>query len=153
MSKDELIDYYIQLNNDYHLFSLEDPLANDDWSGWKQLTSSLGQTTLIIGDDLLTTNKNNIIKAVEQKACTAILIKINQRGTITEAVETINLAKKNNLTIIISHRLGETNDDFIADFSVGIGADYVKFGAPNRGERITKYNRLLKIETELTNHG
>ena len=148
-SRDELIDYYQQLNREYHLFSLEDPLSAEDWNGWQKLNNELGSTTLIIGDDLLCTNKNRILKAIAAKACNAILIKPNQVGTISETIEVIKLCRKQDWKVIVSHRSGETNDDFIADFAVGVGADYTKFGAPARGERIVKYNRLLAIESEL----
>lgn len=148
-SQQELLEYYSSLNNEYHLFSLEDPLDKEDWRGWHNITDSLGDNTIIVGDDLLCTNKSRVKKAIDKKACTAILIKPNQRGTITEVIEVVDLAKKAGWNIIVSHRSGETNDDFIADFAVGIGADYVKFGAPARGERVAKYNRLLKIESQL----
>ena len=148
-SRDELIDYYQQLNREYHLFSLEDPLSAEDWNGWQKLNDELGSTTLIIGDDLLCTNKNRILKAIAAKACNAILIKPNQVGTISETIEVIKLCRKQDWKVIVSHRSGETNDDFIADFAVAVGADYTKFGAPARGERIVKYNRLLAIESEL----
>lgn len=148
-SRDELIDYYQQLNREYHLFSLEDPLSAEDFNGWQKLNNELSSTTLIIGDDLLCTNKNRIVKAIAAKACNAILIKPNQVGTISETIEVIKLCRKQAWKVIVSHRSGETNDDFIADFAVGVGADYTKFGAPARGERIVKYNRLLAIESEL----
>ncbi|MFC1627434.1 enolase C-terminal domain-like protein, partial [Patescibacteria group bacterium] len=148
-SKDELIDYYYQLNREYRLFSLEDPLEQDDWDGWAELTSQLSSDTLIVGDDLLTTNKDRAKKAIEEKSCTAILVKPNQIGTISETVEVIKLCQDAGFKIIVSHRSGETNEDFIADFAVGVGANYTKFGAPARGERVTKYNRLLKIESEI----
>lgn len=145
-SRDELKEYYIGLNNEYHLFSLEDPFHQEDWDGWASLTREIGKNTIIVGDDLLCTNKERVKKAIEKKACSAILVKPNQVGTITEVIAVIQMAKKAGWKIIVSHRSGETNDDFIADFSVGVGADYIKFGAPSRGERIVKYNRLLKIE-------
>jgi len=151
-SRDDFIDYYINLNNEYHLFTLEDPLYQEDWEGWRRLTKALGKSVIIVGDDLLCTNLERIKKAIKEKACSAILVKPNQRGTITETIKAIQIAKEANWKIIVSHRSGETNDDFIADFSVGVGADYIKFGAPARGERIAKYNRLLKIEGELKNN-
>lgn len=149
-SRNEFIEYYVDLNNNYHLFSLEDPLYQEDWEGWASLTRSIGKNTIIVGDDLLCTNSQRVKKAISQKACSAILVKPNQAGTISEVVEVIQLAKNADWRIIVSHRSGETNDDFIADFAVGIGADYIKFGAPARGERIVKYNRLLKIEEKLS---
>jgi len=148
-SKNELIAYYHQLNREYRLFSLEDGLEEEDWSGWSKLTEEIGSNTLIVGDDLLTTNKDRVKKAIQEKSCNTILIKPNQIGTISETVEVVKLVKENNWKTIVSHRSGETNDTFIADFAVGIKADYTKFGAPARGERIAKYNRLLAIEQEL----
>jgi enolase len=145
----ELINYYDKLNKQYYLFSLEDGLYEDDWQGWAELTRKLGENTLIVGDDLLCSNKKRVQKALSEKACTAILVKPNQTGTISESIQVIKMAQEAGWKVIISHRSGETNDDFIADFAVGIGADYTKFGAPARGERIAKYNRLLKIEEEL----
>ncbi|MFC1711581.1 phosphopyruvate hydratase [Patescibacteria group bacterium] len=149
-SSDDFIEYYIKLNKEYSVFSLEDPFYQDDWKSWKRLTEMIGENTMIVGDDLLCTNKERLSKAISQKACTAALIKPNQRGTITKTLEVIQLAKKSNLKTIISHRSGETNDDFMADFAYGVGADYIKFGAPSRGERVVKYNRLLKIEDEIS---
>ncbi|MBU0619349.1 phosphopyruvate hydratase [Patescibacteria group bacterium] len=150
MSPQDLIEYYQRLNEQYHLFSLEDPLHEDDWKGWAELTTLLGKSTLVIGDDLLSTNKDRVKKAIEAKACSAILVKPNQIGTISETVTVIKLARAAGWKIIVSHRSGETNDDFIADFAIGLGAEYTKFGAPARGERVAKYNRLLAIEDELT---
>ncbi|PWU24184.1 phosphopyruvate hydratase [Candidatus Cerribacteria bacterium 'Amazon FNV 2010 28 9'] len=149
-SAKELTDYYKDLNQKYHIFSLEDPFAEDDWGAWKELTAELSDHVVIVGDDLLTTNKERLEKAVKEKSCTAILVKPNQIGTISETVEVVKIAKDANFQVIVSHRSGETNDDFIADFAVGMGAQYTKFGAPIRGERVAKYNRLLQIESELT---
>jgi enolase len=146
----ELIAYYVQLNREYRLFSLEDALEQDSWEDWSKLTSQLGQDTIIVGDDLLTTNKKRVEKAISKKACNAILVKPNQIGTISETVEVIKICRQAGWQIIVSHRSGETGDTFIADFAVGIGADLTKFGAPARGERIAKYNRLLAIERQLT---
>ena len=145
----DLIAYYKKINGEYHIFYLEDPLWEDDWKNWSLLTREIGETTLIVGDDLICTNKERLEKGIKEKACSAILIKPNQIGTISETVEVLQLAREANWKIVISHRSGETNDAFIADFAVGMGVDYVKFGAPARGERIAKYNRLLSIETEL----
>ncbi|MCX6816364.1 MAG: phosphopyruvate hydratase [Candidatus Beckwithbacteria bacterium] len=144
----ELITYYLELNREYRLFFLEDALFQDDWEGWTKLTEELGETTLIVGDDLLTTNKERVKKAINLKACNAILVKPNQIGTVSETVEVVKYCRENQWKIIVSHRSGETNDTFIADLAVGLGADYTKFGAPSRGERIAKYNRLLEIANE-----
>jgi len=148
-NRDELIAYFLQLNREYRLFSLEDALEKDDWDGWVKLTSDLSSDTLIVGDDLLITNKLRVQKAIAKKACNAILVKPNQVGTISETIEVIKICRQAGWKIIVSHRSGETNDSFIADFAVGTGADYTKFGAPARGERVVKYNRLLAIESQL----
>lgn len=148
MSSDEFIEFYREFIQHYPLVMLEDPLDENDWNGWAKLSQQLPGTT-IVGDDLLATNKVRVAKAISQKACSAILIKPNQIGTIAETIEVIKIARKAGWKIIVSHRSGETNDDFIADFAVGVGADYTKFGAPARGERVVKYNRLLTIEEEL----
>lgn len=104
---------------------------------------------MIVGDNLVTSNKKRLQKAIEKKACTAVVVKPNQIGTVTEAIEVAYMVKQAGMSLLVSNRSGETNDDFMADFGVAVGADYAKFGAPNRGERINKYNRLLKIESEL----
>jgi enolase len=148
LTPDELMDIYSQLVNNYGLVSLEDPFFEDDWRSWSKLTS-LFPLVLIIGDDLLATSKQRVEEAIEKKACSAILVKPNQIGTIGETIEVIKTARKANWKTVISHRSGETTDDFIADFAVGVHSDFCKFGAPARGERVVKYNRLLEIESEL----
>jgi len=153
MGTDDFIEYYRDLCQQYPLQLLEDPLAEDDWGGWKKLNSELPDSTMIVGDDLLCTNQARVTKALQEKTCDAILIKPNQIGTISETIQVIKAAKEAKWKVIVSHRSGETNDDFIADFAVGVGADFTKFGAPARGERVAKYNRLLKIETELPSLG
>lgn len=150
MPSNDLMDYYMTLNEQYHLLSIEDPFSEDDWQQWQSITQKLGDQTLIVGDDLTTTNSALLEKAVSQKACNGVIVKPNQVGTVSETLKFVNLAKTKNLKIIVSHRSGETNDDFIADFAVGVAADYVKFGAPARGERVAKYNRLLEIEHDLS---
>lgn len=149
LKSSEFVEYLIDLNNQYRLLILEDPLDEDDWEGWEKLTSSLSRTTLIVGDDLLATNLTRLAQAITQKACNAVLVKPNQVGTLSETLEVIKAARQGGLKIIVSHRSGETNDTFIADLAVAVAAEYVKFGAPARGERVAKYNRLLEIETEL----
>lgn len=150
LSTSDFIEYFKTLNDQYHLLSLEDPLSEDDWDGWSTITAKLGAETLIVGDDLVTTSISRLNKAIEKKACNAIIVKPNQVGTITETIEVVKKAKEANIKIVVSHRSGETNEDFIADFAVGINAEYAKFGAPARGERVAKYNRLLEIEYELS---
>lgn len=144
----EFVTYYRDLNKQYPLHSLEDPFFEDDWFGWAEVVKALPQV-IVVGDDLLCTNKQRVEEAIKKKACNAILVKPNQIGTIAETIEVIKVARQANWKVVVSHRSGETNDDFIADFAVGVGADYVKFGAPARGERVAKYNRLLAIEEEL----
>jgi enolase len=149
MSTEEFITYLINLHHDYRLLLLEDPLGEDDWSNWKKLVATIGLEVLIIGDDLIVTNPTRLQKAITEKACSAIIVKPNQIGTLSETMAVVKLAQQNDIKVVVSHRSAETNDDFIADFAVGIMADYAKFGAPARGERVAKYNRLIQIELEL----
>ncbi|MEP7167148.1 MAG: phosphopyruvate hydratase [Candidatus Woesebacteria bacterium] len=148
-SAKELLEYYKELNSKYHIFSIEDPFQADDWQAWSAITAELSDRVVIVADDLVTTNKERLQKAISEKACTSVMVKPNQIGTISETVEVVKIAKDAKMQVVASHRSGETNDDFIADFAVGLGCDYVKFGAPIRGERVAKYNRLLEIEAEL----
>jgi enolase len=149
MDSGQLIDYYENLLNNYSIIGIEDPLAENDWDGFIEITKQLGKRIMIIGDDLLVTNLKYIKEAYEKKACNSALIKLNQIGTVTECLDSINLAKANGWKIVVSHRSGETTDDFIADLAVGTGADGIKTGAPARGERLVKYNRLIRIEEQL----
>jgi enolase len=149
LSAKDLIAFYRMLNEQYHFLYLEDGLAEDDWDNWTQLCSELSGETLIVGDDLTTTNPYRLQTALQRKAITGIIIKPNQIGTVIEALAVVEMARENGLKITVSHRSGETNDDFIADFAVAVSADYVKFGAPARGERVAKYNRLLQISAQL----
>lgn len=151
LSSKDLITFYANLSQLYPLLYLEDPLAEDDWDGWTQCISSISQQILIVGDDLTATNPYRLQMALSKKAITGIIIKPNQIGTVMEALAVVEIARLSGLKIIVSHRSGETNDDFIADFAVAASADYVKFGAPVRGERVAKYNRLLQIEQQLKN--
>jgi enolase len=148
-STKEFIAFLKEIHTTYHLLLLEDPLEEDDWAGWKEITYLLGNEVNIVGDDLLVTNPQRLKKAIQEQACNAILLKPNQIGSLTEFLEVVTIAKQNGLKCITSHRSGETNDTYIADFAVGIQSEYVKFGAPARGERVAKYNRLLAIEQEL----
>jgi enolase len=149
MNDNDMLEYYKILNNQYHLAILEDPFHEDAWESWKKLNTLLSGQLILVGDDLLATNPKRVEKAIKEKACNAILVKPNQIGTVTETLKVVKMARDAGWKIVVSHRSGETNDWFIADFAVGVGADYVKFGAPARGERVVKYNRLLSIETEL----
>ncbi len=133
----------------YPFILIEDGLAEDDWSGWAKMTEILKNELILIGDDLFVTNTKRLKKGIKERVANAILIKPNQVGTLSETIECVKLAQKNKYKIVVSHRSGETTDDFIADFAVAIGADYIKAGAPNRGERVAKYNRLMEIEGEL----
>jgi len=146
---DELLTYYKSIVPEYSIIYLEDPFAEDDWDAWKAIYQELGGSTLIVGDDLTSTNPYRLQTALNNNVINAMIIKPNQIGTITEALAVCEIAKYKNLKIIVSHRSGETADDFIADFAVAVGADYAKFGAPSH-ERIIKYNRLLEIEQELS---
>ncbi|MCF7845301.1 MAG: phosphopyruvate hydratase [Candidatus Pacebacteria bacterium] len=146
-NKEEMIVFYKDLRERFPIIGFEDPLMEDDFTGWGELKKELPDI-LIIGDDLLTTNTKRIQKAEESNSCNAMILKINQIGTVSEALQSAKTAQELQWKIIVSHRSGETNDDFIADFAVGIGADYIKSGAPARGERVAKYNRLLEIEDE-----
>jgi len=146
----DLMEYYKYLNSLYHLALIEDGFQEEAWDSWKKLYSEMQGQVLIVGDDLLATNPERVQKAIKEKACDTILIKPNQIGTVSETINVIKIARSANWKIIVSHRSGETNDWFIADFAVGIGSDYVKFGAPARGERVSKYNRLLSIESEMS---
>ncbi|MFH1451084.1 MAG: phosphopyruvate hydratase [bacterium] len=151
LSSQEWIEKIVGWVDRYYLDSLEDMLGEEDWDNWQSLTRALGQKVQIVGDDLLATNIKRILKAASLKAANAVIIKPNQIGTVSETLAAIKSAQSNGLKTIISHRAGETNDDFIADLTVGTAAGQCKFGAPNRGERIAKYNRLLRIEEELGN--
>ncbi|HMN19622.1 MAG TPA: phosphopyruvate hydratase [Candidatus Moranbacteria bacterium] len=159
LGREELVGLYREWLEKYNIISIEDGLQEEDWQGWAQMqqdllavqTSALGSDQLmLIGDDLLVTNTRRLQKAIENKSCNSVLIKVNQIGTLTETLECMELARKNAMRTIISHRSGETTDDFIADLAVGARADYMKSGSLSRGERICKYNRLLKIEEELS---
>ncbi len=149
LNETAMIEFYKEVNNMYHLAVLEDPLYEDGWEGWNKLREAFGDQMTIVGDDLLATNPKRVQKAIAEKSCNAILVKPNQIGTVTETLNVIKMCRDANWKVIVSHRSGETNEFLIADFATGVGADYVKFGAPARGERVAKYNRLLSIEAEL----
>lgn len=148
-TKDEMIGYYEELINKYPIISIEDPLDENDFEGFKQLTEKIGDKVQIVGDDLFVTNKELLKKGIDMGACNAILIKLNQIGTVTEALETIDMAKEAGYKTIISHRSGETEDTFIADLSVGLKLGQIKTGSLSRIDRIAKYNRLIRINEEV----
>ena len=147
-TKEELVSYYQSLVDKYHIISIEDGMAEEDYEGWKLLTSKLSNIQLV-GDDLFVTNKKLLQKGIDMHIANAILIKLNQIGTVTETLETIKLARDNNYKTIISHRSGETEDNYISDFAVGLNLGQIKTGSMSRGERLSKYNRLLRIEEQI----
>jgi len=149
LNKAKTIDYYSELIKKYPIKSIEDPFAEDDWKSWKKLTDVAN--IQIVGDDLFATNINRLKKGIEEKSANAILVKLNQIGTVTETLDAINLAQKNNFETIISHRSGDTEDTFIADLAVATKSSQIKTGSLARSERVAKYNRLLRIEEELGN--
>ncbi|WP_415296773.1 phosphopyruvate hydratase [Cellulosimicrobium sp. SJTW-1] len=145
----EMIAYYEQLVRDYPLVSIEDPLSEDEWDSWSQLVAEVGDQVQIVGDDLFVTNPERLAKGIELKAANSLLVKLNQIGTLTETLDAVELAQRNGFTAMVSHRSGETEDTTIADLSVATNAGQIKTGAPARGERINKYNQLLRIEEAL----
>jgi len=151
ISSDKTIEYYLDLIKKYPIKSIEDPLAEDDWDSWVNLTKLLTKDIQLVGDDLFVTNRERLLKGINSKAANAILIKPNQIGTLTETIEVIDLAQKNNYKTIISHRSGDSEDTFIADLAVATNSSQIKTGSLARSERVAKYNRLLKIEDELGN--
>jgi len=146
LSSEEMIDYYKKLVAAYPIVSIEDALSENDWDGWKILTKELSSKIQLVGDDLFVTNKKILAEGINKGVANAILIKLNQIGTVTETLETVELAKNNGYSCMFSHRSGETEDSFLADIAVATGCGQIKTGAPARSERVAKYNRLLKIE-------
>jgi enolase len=151
LTTDELIEYYQDLVNKYPIISIEDPVDENDWEGFTKITKILGDKIQLVGDDLFVTNKECLQKGIDLHAGNAILLKVNQIGTITETLETIKLARDNNYNTIISHRSGETEDTTIAHLAVGLNLGQIKTGSISRTDRICKYNELLRIEEELSN--
>ena len=147
-----MIKFYEKLINQYPIISIEDGLDENDWKGWTKLNASLGDRIQIVGDDLTVTNPKKLKKAISENTMNSVLIKLNQIGTVSETIETINIAKNNNYNFIISHRSGETEDTFIADFSVAMGGGQIKTGSVCRTDRTSKYNQLLRIEEKLSPH-
>lgn len=149
MSSKDLISYYLPMLKQHPLLYMEDPFSEDDWDGWSEFMKSAPGDTIIVGDDLISTNLYRLQMAIEKKVVTGVIIKPNQIGSVIEALAVTEVAKAAGLKIIVAHRSGETDDDFISDFAVAVSADYAKFGAPARGERVAKYNRLLHIEKQM----
>ncbi len=149
ITSDELVSLYVDLVREYPIISIEDGLAENDWEGFASLTKNIGGKVQIVGDDLFVTNVKKVREGITRKAANAMLLKVNQIGTISEATDAAKLSFKNGWNVVVSHRSGETSDDTIADLSVALGCGQLKAGAPARGERVAKYNRLLKIEEEL----
>jgi enolase len=145
----EISDVYASWAAKHGIVSIEDPLAEDDWAGWKAMTAKLGDRLRVIGDDLFVTNPERLARGIKEKSANAILIKLNQIGTLTETVKAVTDAQKAGFSTVISHRSGETEDAFIADLAVALNAGAIKTGAPCRSERLAKYNRLLQIEASL----
>ena len=148
-TSDELVEHWVKIANEYPLISLEDGMAEGDWEGWKHLTEKLGKKIQLVGDDLFVTNTKIIAKGIELGVANSVLIKLNQIGTLTETINAIKMAKNAGWTAVVSHRSGETEDTTIADLVVALNAGQIKTGAPNRTERVCKYNQLLRIEEEL----
>jgi enolase len=144
-----LIDYYEELISKYPIVSIEDGLSEDDWEGWVEMTRRIGGAVQLVGDDLFVTNTRYLVEGIERRAASAILVKLNQVGTVTETVDATTMALQNRMGAMISHRSGETEDTFIADLAVALGTGQIKTGSLSRGERLAKYNRLLQIEEEL----
>lgn len=148
-SVEELIDYYEELAEQFPIVSIEDPLDEEDWEGWELLTTRLGRQMQLVGDDLFVTNTRRLKKGIETDVANAILVKVNQIGTLTEAFEAIEMAQKAGYKAVVSHRSGETEDPIIADIAVAFNTGQIKTGAPCRSERVAKYNQLLRIEERL----
>ena len=149
MDDNQMLEYYKELCDRYKLAVVEDAFQEDAWDSWKKAYAELSSSVLIVGDDLIATNPKRLQKAIQEKACNGIVVKPNQIGTVTETLNVVKMARDAGMKIVVSHRSGETNDSFIADFAVGVAADYLKSGAPARGERVAKYNRLSTIEIEI----
>jgi enolase len=148
-SSEELVDYYAGLVDKYPIVSIEDGHSEDDWDGWKLMTEKLGEKIQLVGDDIFVTNQERLLRGVTEGAANSILIKPNQIGTLTETLDTIDLAHRNGMTTVISHRSGETEDTTIADIAVAVNSGQIKTGSLSRSERLCKYNQLIRIEEEL----
>jgi len=149
LSSQEMADYWTNWVNKYPIISIEDGMDEDDWDGWKASTEAIGSKCQLVGDDLFVTNVNRLQQGIDQKIANAILIKVNQIGSLTETIDTVNLAKRNSYKNIMSHRSGETEDSTIADLAVALNTGQIKTGSASRSDRMAKYNQLLRIEEEL----
>ena len=149
LTPDEMVDYWAALVEKFPIVSIEDGMAEEDWAGWKKLTERIGSRVQLVGDDLFVTNKKRLAKGIETGTANSILVKVNQIGSLTEAMDAMQLAMRSKYTCVVSHRSGETEDSFIADLAVAVNAGQIKTGAPCRSDRIAKYNQLLRIEDEL----
>jgi enolase len=149
VSSEEMVTMYKEWSVKYPMYVLEDGLAEDDWPGWKKLNQTIGAQVELVGDDLFVTNVDRIAQGIRENAANSVLIKLNQIGSLTETIAAIDMARKAGWGAMVSHRSGETVDSFIADFTVAMGTGHLKTGAPCRGERVEKYNQLLRIEEEL----
>ena len=148
-TSDEMVEYYAEIVDRYPIVSIEDGLAEDDWRGWQHMTEQLGGEIQIVGDDLFVTNPERLVRGIDEGSANAILIKLNQIGTLSETIETVELAHRSGLATVISHRSGETEDPVIADFAVAVNAGQIKSGSASRTDRLCKYNQLIRIEEEL----
>ena len=153
LTASEMVDFLESWVNKYPIISIEDGMAEEDWEGWKLLTERIGKKVQLVGDDLFVTNPSILYEGIEKGIANAILIKVNQIGTLTETFDAIEMAKKHGYTCIVSHRSGETEDTTIADIAVGLNAGQIKTGSLSRTDRIAKYNRLMRIEDELNQRG
>ena len=144
-----MVEFWINWINQYPIVSIEDGLAQDDWEGWKNLTAKVGKKIQIVGDDLLVTNPERVRRAIKEDACNALLVKLNQIGTLTETIEAVEAVHRNGWRAVTSHRSGESEDATIADLAVALNMGQIKTGAPARSDRVAKYNQLLRIEAEL----
>ena len=153
LSSAEMIEYYEQLVNDYPLVSIEDPLNEEDWEGWKVITEKLGDKVQLVGDDFFVTNVSRLQRGIDAGSANSMLVKVNQIGSLTETIDAVNLAHRSGYSTMMSHRSGETEDTTIADLAVALGCGQIKSGAPARGERVAKYNQLIRIEQELDESG
>jgi enolase len=145
----QMADYYAELVDAYPIVSLEDPLSEEDWEGWAAMTASMGASVQIVGDDVFVTNVERLRRGIDEGTANALLVKVNQIGTLTETLDAVDLAHRNGLRCVVSHRSGETEDTTIADLVVAINCGQIKTGAPARSERVAKYNQLMRIEEEL----